>query len=39
MLYKAEVAVCSDIRTKHLTQSEHHVELLNVKPGGTYRNR
>jgi len=34
MLYKAKVAVCSEIHTKHLTQSEHHVEFLNVKPGG-----
>ena len=33
MLYKAKVAVCSDIRTKHSTQSERHVEFLNVKPG------
>ena len=33
--YKAEVAVCSDIRTKHSTQSEHHVEFLNVEPCGT----
>jgi hypothetical protein len=32
MLYKAKVAVCSDIRTKHSTQSERHVEFLNVKP-------
>jgi len=39
MLYKAKAAVCSEIRTKHSTQSEHHVELLNVKHGGTYRNR
>ena len=31
MVYKAKVAVCSDIRTKHSTQSEHHVEILNVK--------
>ena len=30
MMYKAKVAVCSDIRTKHLTQSERHVEFLNV---------
>jgi len=29
------VAVCSEIRTKQSTQSEHHVEFLNVKPGGT----
>ena len=39
MMYKAEVAVCSDIRTKHSTQSEHHVELLNIKTGGKERNR
>ena len=31
MMYKAKVAVCSDILTKHSTQSEHHVEFLNVK--------
>ena len=35
MLYKAKAAVCSDIHTKHSTQSERHVEFLNVKPGGT----
>jgi hypothetical protein len=39
MLYKAKVAVCSDIRTKHSTQSECHVEFLNATTGGTYRNR
>ena len=39
MTYKAEVALCSEILTKHWTQSENHVEFLNVKPGGTYRNR
>ena len=39
MMYKAEVAVCSDVRTKHSTQSERHVEFLNVKPGGTESNR
>ena len=32
MLYKATVAVCSDIRTKHSKQCEHHVEFLNVNP-------
>ena len=32
MLSKAKVAACSDIRTKHSTQSERHVEFLNVKP-------
>ena len=35
MLYKAKVAVCSDILTTHSTQSEQHVEFLNVKPGDT----
>jgi hypothetical protein len=30
MMYKAMVAVCSEIRTKHSTQSEHHVEFWNV---------
>ena len=35
MMYKTKVAVCSDIHTKHSTQSEHYVEFLNVKPGGT----
>ena len=32
MLCKAKVSVCSDIRTKHSTQNERHVEFLNVKP-------
>jgi len=35
MLYKAKVAVCSEIRIKHSTQSEHHVGFYNVKPGVT----
>ena len=39
MLYKAKVAVCPDIRTKHSTQSERNVEFLNVKPDATERNR
>jgi hypothetical protein len=39
MMYEAKVAVCSENRTKHSTQSEHHVEFLNVKAGGTERNR
>ena len=39
MIYKAKVTVSSDIRTKHSTQSEHHIEFFNVKPGGTYSNR
>ena len=32
MMYKAKVTVCSDIRTKHSTQSERHIEFFNVKP-------
>jgi len=35
MSYKSKVAVCSQIRTKHSTQSEHRVKFFNVKPGGT----
>jgi hypothetical protein len=38
MMCEAKVADCSEIRTKHSPQSEHHVELLNVKPGATLRN-
>jgi len=38
-MYKAKVAVYSEIRTKPSTQSKHPVEFLNVKPGGTCRNR
>jgi hypothetical protein len=34
MTYKAKVAVCSEICTKQSTQSEHHVEFLNIKTGG-----
>ena len=30
MVYKAEVAVCSEIRIKQSAQSEHRVEVLNV---------
>jgi hypothetical protein len=33
--YKAKVAVCSEIRTKHSMQGQHHVEFLYFKPGGT----
>jgi hypothetical protein len=35
MTYTAKAAVCSEIRTQHSTQREHHVEFFNVKPGGT----
>ena len=34
MMYKAKVALCSEIRTKHSMQSEQHIEFLNVKPCG-----
>ena len=33
MMYKPQVAVCSEIRKKHSTQSEHDVEFPKVKPG------
>ena len=37
MLYREIIAVCSEIRTKHInTLWGQKVELLNVKPGGTY---
>jgi hypothetical protein len=39
MTYTTKAAVCSEIRTKHPTQSEHHVEFLNIKPGGMQGNR
>ena len=29
-MYKGKVAVCSDIHTKHSTQSERHVEFFLV---------
>jgi len=35
MVYKAKVAVCSEVCAKHSMQSEHHVEFLNVKSGDT----
>jgi hypothetical protein len=37
MLYREIIAVCSEIRTKHInTAVWAEVELLNVKPGGAY---
>jgi hypothetical protein len=39
MTYTAKFAVYSEIRIKHSTQSEHHVEFFNIKLGGTERNR
>jgi hypothetical protein len=39
MLYGEIIAVCSEIHTKHInTLCGQNVELLNVKPGGTYSN-
>ena len=39
MLYREIIAVCSQTHTKHInTLCGQNVELLNVKPGGTYRN-
>jgi len=35
MMYKAKFIICSEILTKRSTQSEHHIEFLNVKSGGT----
>jgi hypothetical protein len=35
MYTTANAAICSELRTKHSTQSEHKVEFLNVKPGRT----
>ena len=40
MLYMETIAVCSQIHTKHIkTVCGQNVELLNVKPGGTYSDR
>ena len=37
MLYREIMAVCSEINTKHInTLCGQNVELLNVKPDGTY---
>jgi hypothetical protein len=37
MLYRELIAVCSQIHTKHInTLCGQNVELLNVKPDGTY---
>jgi hypothetical protein len=33
-MYKENVAVFSDMHMKHTARGEHHVECLNVKPGG-----
>jgi len=37
MLYVEVLAICSQIHTKHInTLCGQNVELLDVKPGGTY---
>jgi len=39
MLHREIIAVGSEIHTQHInTVCAQNVELLNVKPGGTYRN-
>ena len=39
MLCREIMAVCSQIHTKHInTLCGQNIELLNVKPGGTYSN-
>jgi hypothetical protein len=35
MMYKQKIAICSENRKKHSTQSEHHVEFFNIILGGT----
>ena len=35
MMYKENVAVCSDIRTKHSKQTERHVDFWMLNLGGT----
>jgi len=39
MTYKPKVSACSETRTKHSTQREHHVEFFKISPGDTYGNR
>ena len=38
MLYWTEVAVCSEINTKHI-KCEQNVKFFNVKPVGASRNK
>jgi hypothetical protein len=38
-MYAAKVTVCPEICTKLSTQSEDHVGILNVKPGGTQKKK
>jgi hypothetical protein len=36
-MYGTKVVVCSEIRTKYSTKSDHHAEFLNFKPGARLR--
>jgi hypothetical protein len=39
MLYREMIAVCFEIHTKHINPlCGQNVQLLKVKPGGTYSN-
>jgi hypothetical protein len=39
MLYREIIAICSEIHTKHINAlCGQNVEIVNVKPGGTYSN-
>jgi len=35
MIYKANIVVFSEIRTKHSKQRKHYVEFFNIQPSGT----
>jgi len=39
MFYGAEVAVCSQINTKHVNTVVAECKFLDIKPVGTLRNR
>ena len=40
MLYREIICVCSQIHTKHInTLCGQNMEMLSVKPGGTYSDR
>jgi len=34
MLYGAQVAVCSEMNTKHINQCGQNLKFLNIKPAG-----
>ena len=39
MLYGEEVAICSEINTKHVSTVWQNVKFLNVNPVGSWRNQ